>query len=230
MFAARLPAGDDRTQAELGGVEALLLGAARQVVRIGSDREDPVGAKRREQVEQPLALAEPDRDDRRPGRLERHVVGDPARVEGVVDAVQDGLVGAHARCPKSPGAGLRRALEIAAGEPDQERRPRRAGGDVQPDDPLAVDAGDGPERRVLGLGREQFGLRRERQGGKILERPDGRVAEPLGVERRAGADVRDLHGQRLLLRAALGVERKPLDIGVDVAAGCDHAILTRKPA
>jgi len=96
---------------------------------------------------------------------------------------------------------------------------------VQADDLLARDAGDAAERRVLGLRGEQLGLRHEGQRGKVVQRPHRPVAEQLAEEGRAGADALDLRRQEILLEAALLVERKPLDLGVDVAAGCDQGIL-----
>ena len=50
------------------------------------DRGEP---EARDEVEQPLGLADADRHDRRARGLQGHVVGDPAGVERVVQAVRD---------------------------------------------------------------------------------------------------------------------------------------------
>ena len=173
--AARLAAGDEREQPEARRVEPLRDRALGEVVRVRRDREHPGRPQRREEVEQPVALPEPDRDDGRAGRLQRHVVGDPARIERVVDAVEDRVVRRDPRRTKGPGARERRPLEVAAREPDQQRRPGRPGGDVEPDDLLLRDAGERPERRVLRLRREQLRLGHERLLGELGERRAGRA-------------------------------------------------------
>ena len=87
---------------------------------------------------------------------------------------------------------------------------------MEPHDLLVRSAGDRAERRILGLGGEQLGLRHERQFGQLLERPDRRIAEPLPVERRSGTDTLDLGRERLLLEMPLLLEREPLLFRIDL--------------
>src|SRR5262249_29962404 len=124
--------------------------------------------------------------------------------------------------PEGTRARGRRALQVAPREPDQQRRPGGSRGDVQPDDLLLRNSGDRPQRRLLGLRREQLRLRHEGLRGELRKRPYRR--ESRAVERRPGADAFDLRRQLALLERQLLLEREPLDI-VHVAilttrAGC----------
>ena len=111
------------------------------------------------------------------------------------------------RRTKGPGARERRSLEVAAREPDQQRRPGRPGGDVQADDLLLRDAGERPERRVLRLRGEQLRLGHERLLG---ERRGG--VEPFAVEQRPRAHALDLPRQRTPLEGQLLREREALHV------------------
>ena len=179
---ARLARGDDVAQAERGRLEPRLAGLRGEVGGEGERPEDRRDAEPRDQLEQPPRLADADRHDRRAGRLDRHVVGDAARVERVVEAVRDGVVGAQAGDPERLAADGRVRLVVALREADRDRLAGRAGGHVQAHELLARRAQVLPERRAALLARAQLGLGRE---GQLCEHAP--AADPLPVERRAAS-------------------------------------------
>ena len=188
---ARLARGDDVAQAERGGVEPRLAGAGREVGGEGERAEERGDAEPRDQLEQPPRLADTDRHDRRPARLDRHVVGDAAGVERVVQAVRDRVVGAQAGDPERLAADARVRLVVGLGKPDRHGLAGRAGGHVQPHQVLARRAQVPTERRAVLLALAQLLLGGERDRGELAGAADARP-----VERRGRLEVLELLGER----------------------------------
>ena len=84
---AGLARGHDVAQAERARIDPELARAGGQVGGEGERAEDRGDAEPRDQLEQPARLAGADGHHGRAARLERHVVGDAAGVERVVEAV-----------------------------------------------------------------------------------------------------------------------------------------------
>ena len=138
---------------------------------------------------------------------DRHVVGDAAGVEGVVEAVRDGVGGCAG--PRS-GMPRRRACELASWsglrEPDRHGLARRPGGHMEPRGLLA--------RRAQVLHRTagcpagflaQLLLGRERGIGAARGVPA--AADPLAVERRGGLEVLELRCERVHAGICSGASR-----------------------
>ena len=153
--------------------------------------EDRGDAEAGDQVEQPLGLADSDRDDRGTGRLDRHVVGDAAGVERVVEAVGDRVRGEEAGDPERLAADRGVGLVVALGQPDRDRLAGRAGGDVEADEVLGLRAQVLAERRLALLARAQLVLGQERDLVQLAA-----AADALRVERRAGLQVGELVVER----------------------------------
>ncbi len=185
---------DDVPQPERERVHADL---ARPLGEVGREREraeDRVDAEPRDQVEQPARLAGAHRHDGRAARLERHVVGDAARVERVVEAVRDRVAGAHAGDPERLAAHGAVRLVVRLREPHRHGLAGGAGGHVHAHEPLARRAQVRPERRIRALALAELVLRGEREprqvgrGAHVL----ADAAEPLGVERARRRQVGEL--------------------------------------
>jgi hypothetical protein len=104
---------DDVEQPEvLDRIQAGLASALGQVDGVGERAEQRVDAELGHELEQPRRLADADRHDGRPARLERHVVSDPAGVERVVEAVRDRVLAPDAgdRERVAPDARVRRVV------------------------------------------------------------------------------------------------------------------------
>ena len=115
---ARLTRGDDVADAQPGRVDPLLARARGEMGRERQGAEDRGDAELRDQVEQATGLPGADGDDGRAAGLQRHVVGDPAGVERVVEAVRDDVVGPQARDGERLAADGAVGLVVAACEPD----------------------------------------------------------------------------------------------------------------
>ena len=212
---ARLARGDDVAQAERGRVEPGLAGAGGEVGGEGERAEDRGDAEARDQVEQPPRLADADRHDRRAARLDRHVVGDAAGVERVVEAVRDGVGGAQAGDRERLAADLassprgRRCVSpIATGSPVVPevtcRRTRSSRSRAQV---LA-------ERRAAVLALAQLVLGREREVGELARGRGcarGRTpSSPRGSRAaRRARSCRDLLGRLAAARGASGAGGRP---------------------
>ena len=118
---ARLAGGDDVAQAERRRVDPRLARAAGEVGREGQRAVDRGEPQARDEVEQPLRLADAHGHDGRARGLERHVVGDPAGVERVVQAVGDDVAAAHAGDGEGRAADGRVGLVVGAREADGHR-------------------------------------------------------------------------------------------------------------
>ena len=167
---AGLARGDDVAQAQRRRVDAGVARAAGQVRRERQravDRREPQAG---DEVEQPLRLADAHGHDGRARGLERHVVGDAAGVERVVEAVGDDVVVAHARDGEGGAADGRVGLVVCAREPDGHRIPGRPRCDVQ-----------AHER----LGGTRTGARR-----RAAARPARRAAAPWSAAGRPRATAR----------------------------------------
>jgi hypothetical protein len=191
---ARLARGDDVAQPERARVQAELAGARREMGGEAQRPEDRGDPQARDQVEQPPGLADADRHHRRAAVLERHMVGDAARVQRVVQAVRDGVAGPHAGDPERGAADRAVGLVVGPGEADGDRLAGRARGDVQAHERLARGAQALAERRVRGLVGAQVLLRQERQPGQVGGTPDllRHAAETLAPEPRGPDRVGEL--------------------------------------
>src|SRR3954451_5898047 len=188
---ARLARGDDVAEAEGGGVDASFAGLGGEVGGEAQGAEDRGDAEARDQVEQALGLADADRHDGGAGRLDRHVVGDAAGVERVVEAMGDGVGGEEAGDRERLAAELRVGLVVVLGEADRHRLAGGAGGDVQVDELLGPRAQVLAERRLPLLALAQLVLGRERE---VLE--GAAALDALAVEGRAALEVVELRGER----------------------------------
>ena len=142
----------------------------------------------RDQVEQTLRLADADRHDGRARGLERHVVGDAAGVERVVQAVGDRRRWrARRRCAKAAPPIAEFASWSARVRPMAPGR-RSSRGDVQAHERLARRAQVLAEGRLRGL-RGRAGRPWSAAGASSSERAP---AEALAVEGRAALQVGEL--------------------------------------
>ena len=182
---------DDVAQAERRRIDACLSRAPGQVGRERQravDRREPQAG---DEVEQALRLANAHGHDSRAGGLERHVVGDAAGVERVVQAVRDDVAVAHAGDGEGGAADGRVGLVVGAREADGHRIPGCPRRDVQAHERLGRRAKVLAEGRPRGLRSAQLCLGQQRD---VLERP--RAGQPLAVEGRAALQVGELGSQR----------------------------------
>jgi hypothetical protein len=179
------------TQTQRRRVDARLARAAREVGREGERAVDRGEPQARDELQQPLGLADSDGHDGGARGLQRHMVGDPAGVERIVQAVRDDVVAAHARDGEGRAADGRVRLVVGAGQADGHRVSRRARRHVQAHQRLGRCAQVLAERRPRGLGRAQVGLGEQRD---VLERP--RAGEALAIEGRAALQIGELSSQR----------------------------------
>jgi hypothetical protein len=181
-------------QPERRRVEPRLAGTRGQVGGERERAEDRGDADPRDQVEQPARLAGADRHDGRATRLERHVVGDPARVERVVEAVGDRVVLAHAGDPERLATDGAVRLVVGPREADCHRVAGGARRHVHAHQPLGWRAQLRPEGRLAPLSLAQLLLGRERQPRQVgrAAHPLALTPQPLGVEGARRLEVRQL--------------------------------------
>src|SRR4051794_20235427 len=188
---ARLARGDDVAEAEGGGIEVLLARLGGEVGGEAQGAEDRGDPEARDQVEQALGLTDADRDDRGAGRLDRHVVGDAAGVERVVQAMGDGVGGEEAGDRERLAAEARVGLVVVLGEADRHGLAGGAGGDVEAHELLGPRAQVLAERRLPLLARAQLLLGQQRQ---LCE--GAPAADAVAVEGRARLEVVELGVER----------------------------------
>src|SRR3954454_19735836 len=188
---ARLARGDDVAEAEGGGVDASFTGLGGEVGGEAQGAEDRGDAEARDQVEQALGLADADRHDGGAGRLDRHVVGDAAGVERVVEAMGDGVGGEEAGDRERLAAELRVGLVVVPGEADRHRLAGGSGGDVQADELLGPRTQVLAERRLPLLARAQLLLGQEGELRQLAP-----ALNALAVEGRARLEVLELCVER----------------------------------
>ena len=129
-----------------------------------------------------------------PLRLERHVVGDAARVERVVEAVGDHVVRAQARDPEGLAADRAVRLVVGAREAHRHRLAGGPRGHVHAHEPLGRSAQLRAERRLRALALAQLLLGRERQPRQVgrLAHVLADAAQALAVERARRLEVLEL--------------------------------------
>jgi hypothetical protein len=188
---AGLAGGHDVAQAERRRVDP---GLARAAGQVRGERERAVDRGEPEagdELEQAQRLADADGDDGRSGSLDRHVIGDPARVERVVQAVGDDVVGAQAGDRERGAADGGVRLVITAREADRHRLAGRTRRDVQAHQVRARRAQVLAEGRPGRLRGAQVGLGQQRDVGQ-----SARAGDPLAVEGRAAFQIGELGLQR----------------------------------
>ena len=191
---ARLAGRHDVADAERARLHAELARPRREVGGERERSEDRRDAEPRDQLEQPARLPDPDGDDGRSARLERHVIGDAARVERVVQAVRDHVVRPQPGDPERLAAHRAVGLVIGSGEAHRDRlagRPRRH---VHADQALARRAQVRAERRISALALAQLLLGRERQPRQVVRTAHlgAHAAQALRVERARRLEVGEL--------------------------------------
>jgi hypothetical protein len=185
-------------QPESRGVHAVFPRAGGEVGRERERAEDRRDPEPRDQLEQPARLAGADRHDGGAARLQRHVVGDAAGIERVVEAVGHHVGGQDARDPERLPAHRAVRLVVGLGEADGDRLARRPGRHVHAHEPLGRCAPMRPEGRLAALPLAQLLLGRERQARQVARAADlaADAAQPLGVEGARGLEVRQLALER----------------------------------
>ena len=192
---ARLAGRDDVAQPQVGRLDPGLARAPGEVGREGERAVDRGEPEARDEVEQALRLAHAHGHDGRAGGLERHVVGDPARVERVVQAVGDDVARCARRRWRRP---RRRWRELASWS--ARVRPMATGSPVVPEVTCRrTSASGGAHRCSPKGGRAACEARRSAlvEQRDVLERP------------RAGAGARDRRARCAPdRRAALAAPRR----------------------
>jgi hypothetical protein len=127
------------------------------------------------------------------------VVGDPARVQGVVEAVRDHVIGAYPGDPEGLPADRAVRLVVAAREADRNGLSGGPRGHVHAHEPLARRAEVRPEGRVRALSLAQLLLGRERQLREVRRRSDAfaYAVQALAVERTRRLEVPELLLERV---------------------------------
>ena len=191
---ARLARGHDVAQAERARIDLELPRAGGQVGGERERAEDRGDSEPRDQLEQPSRLARADRHHGRPARLERHVVGDAAGVERVVEAVGDHVGRLEASDPERLAADGAVRLVVGPGEADRHRVAGRAGGHVHAHEPLGCGAQLRAEGWIGALARAQLLLRGEREPRQVRGAPYvlADPAQPRRVERARRLEVGEL--------------------------------------
>ena len=191
---AGLARGHDVAQVQLARIHAGLARPGGEVRGEGERAEDRRDAELRDQLEQPPRLAGAHRHDRRTARLERHVVGDAARVERVVEAVGDCVVRPHPGDPERLASHGAVCLVVALREAHRHRLAGGSRGHVHPHEPLAGRAQVGAERRLAPLALAKLLLCREGQVAQIggAPHPLAHATEALAIEAARRLEVGEL--------------------------------------
>ena len=123
-------------------------------------------------VKQPLAVSDTERDGRGADGLECQVVGQAARVQVVVHALEHDVARPASHRPQRPGASLAVVGDIPTGQPDPHRAAGRSAGGLDADDLVERRALVDAEERAVGLGLGDLGLLHERDRRQILDMTD----------------------------------------------------------
>ena len=215
---ARLARGDDVAQAERRRVEPGLARAAGEVRRERQravDRREPQAG---DEVEQPLRLAHAHGHDGRARGLERHVVGDAAGVERVVQAVGDDV--ARRARPAMANAAPPMA-ELASWS--ARVSPMATGSPVVPEVTCRRTSASGGAHRCSPKG-GRAACEARRSPWSAAGRPRAtRAGQPLAVEGRAALQVGELGSQRRGIGHAAHASRPATRRAARWAARCRDA-------